>query len=328
MNLRRPNRRTILALAASSFGMLRPQSGFGATYPDRPVRVFLPVAAGTGLDVDARAILDRFAAKLGQPVVVVNQPQAGGNLAMEEVAKSEPDGYTLIAAGLGLVVANAYLYKRLGFDAERDFAPISLMQVLPSVLVVHPSLGVNSVQELIALAKSKPGQITFASQGVGTFVHLAVEQFMAVTDTHLSHIPYGRQSPFSDLAGGHVQMMISGVAPVIGSIKSGMVKALAVSAKERVAVLPDIPTAAEAGVAEFQAYAWNGLFAPRALADPIVASLNRDIGSAVLDPAVKARMEQYGGFPQPGPPSEFVRFLSNERARWSQVIGRAKVQLD
>jgi tripartite-type tricarboxylate transporter receptor subunit TctC len=318
----------MLAGGAAAIGSLLMRPAVAAGYPDHPIRVFLPVAAGTGLDVDARAILDKFATELGQAVVVVNQPQAGGNIAMEEVAKSDPDGYTLIAAGLGPVVANAYLYKRLGFNAEKDFAPVSLMQVLPSVLVVHPSLGVNSVQELIALAKSKPGQITFASQGVGTFVHLAVEQFMAVTDTQLSHIPYGRQNPFSDLAGGHVQMMISGVAPVIGSIKSGMVKALVVSAKERVAVLPDVPTAAEAGIPEFQAYAWNGLFAPRGVSEPVMARLNKDIGVSVMNPAVKARMEQYGGYPQPGTPAEFASFLSAEREKWSKVISRAKVQID
>src|SRR6185295_8905627 len=189
-------------------------------YPDRPVRVYLPVAAGTGLDVDARATMEKVAEQLGQPIVIENRPQAGGNLAMSEVAKAAPDGYTLIAAGIGPAVANAYLYKQPGFDTQRDFMPISLMQILPSVLVVHPSLGVNSLAELIALARQKPGDIAYGSQGVGTFVHLAVEQFMAVTGTQFTHVPYAKQNPFSDLAGGHVKMMISGVAPVISSIKS------------------------------------------------------------------------------------------------------------
>jgi tripartite-type tricarboxylate transporter receptor subunit TctC len=322
-------RRRVIALgAATALASGLRGIAFAAGYPDRPVHVFLPVAAGTGLDVDARVTMEKFAELLGQSVVIENRPQAGGNVAMSEVSKAVPDGYTLIAAGIGPAVANAYLYKNPGYDTQRDFVPISLMQILPSVLVVHPSLGVNSVQELITLAKEKPGDITYGSQGVGTFVHLAVEQFMATTGTKLTHVPYGRQNPFSDLAGGHVKLMISGVAPVMGFIKSGMVKALVVSAKERISVLPDVPTAAEAGIPEFQAYTWNGLFAPRGTPEPILARLNADIGKAVLSPSVKERMARFGGYPAPGTPAEFVSFLDAERAKWSKVIMQAKVQLD
>ncbi len=323
-----PSRRRILALGAATALATSLRRSFAADYPDRPVRVYLPVAAGTGLDVDARVSLDKFADELGQPVVVVNQPQAGGNVAMAEVAKATPDGYTLIAAGLGPVVANAYLYKELGFDPQRDLAPVSLMQVLPSVLVVHPSLGVGSLAELIARAKAQPGEITFASQGVGTFVHLAVEQFMAVTGVKLTHVPYGRQNPFTDLAGGHVHMMISGIAPVMGFIQAGTVKPLVISARQRVGVLPDVPTAAEAGVPGFQAYAWNGLLAPRDTPEPVLARLNRDIGRAVTSPAVKARMEKFGGYPAPGTPAEFLAFLDGERTKWSKVIADARLHLD
>lgn len=322
-------RRRVIALgAATAVASGFRGIAFAAGYPDRPVRVFLPVAAGTGLDVDGRVTMEKFAEHLGQTVVIENRPQAGGNLAMVEVAKATPDGYTLIAAGIGPAVANAYLYKNPGYDAKRDFAPISLMQILPSVLVVHASLGVNSLQELIALAKQKPGDITYGSQGVGTFVHLAVEQFMAATGTKFTHVPYAKQNPFSDLAGGHVKMMISGVAPVIGFIRGGLVKALVVSAKERIAVLPDVATAAEAGIPEFQAYAWNGLFAPRGTPEPILARLNADIGKAVLSPSVKERMARFGGYPAPGTPAEFASFLDAERAKWSKVIMQTKIQLD
>lgn len=321
-------RRNVIALGAAS----ALAAGFGskafAAYPDKLVRVYLPVAAGTGLDVDGRVTMEKFAEYLGQSVVIENRPQAGGNLAMAEVAKAAPDGYTLIAAGIGPAVANAYLYKDPGYDARRDFAPISLMQILPSVLVVHSSLGVNSLQELIALAKQKPGEITYGSQGAGTFVHLAVEQFMAVTGTRFTHVPYAKQNPFSDLAGGHVKLMISGVAPVIGFINGGLVKPLVVSAKDRIAVLSDVPTAAEAGVADFQAYAWNGLLAPRGTPEFILAKLNADIGKAVVSPSVRERMAKFGGFPAPGTPAEFNTFLEAERAKWSKVIAQAKVQLD
>ena len=322
-------RRTTLALGAGMAlsTVLRPARA-AAGYPDDPVRVYVPAAAGTGLDVDARAIMAKFSDELRQPVVIVNQPQASGNLAMAEVARAEPDGYTLIAAGLGPAVANAYLFKQISFDPQHDFAPISLMQMLPSVLVVHPSLGVRSIAELIALAKQKPGEITFGSQGVGTFVHLAVEQFMAATGIKLTHIPYARQNPFTDLAGGYVKLMISGIAPVMGFISAGTVKPLVVSAQQRVGVLPAVPTSAEAGIPQFQAYAWNGLFAPRGTPEPILARLNRDIGKAVIAPVVKQRMERFGGYPAAGTPAEFADFLASERAKWSKVIADAKVHLD
>lgn len=321
-------RRAVLASGAAAAFFAPVRQTRADAYPDRPIRVYLPVAAGTGLDVDARAIMDEFSRQIGQAAVIVNEPQAGGNVAMSDVARAAPDGYSLIAAGLGPVVANGYLYKQLDFDPQHDFAPISLMEILPSVLVVHPSLGVNSVAELIALAKAKPGEITYASQGIGTFVHLAVEQFMTVTGTRLTHVPYGRQSPFTDLAGGHVQMMISGIAPVIGFIKSGTIKPLVVSAKRRVAILSDVPTAAEAGIPDFQAYAWNGLLAPHGTPQPALAKLNRAITTAVNAPPVTQRMEQFGGYPASGTPEEFVSFLDSEREKWRKVIAAAKVQLD
>jgi tripartite-type tricarboxylate transporter receptor subunit TctC len=321
-------RRATLALGAGMALSTALRSARADGYPDRPVRVYVPAAAGTGIDVDTRAIMAGFADTLGAPVVIVNQPQASGNLAMIEVARAEPDGYTLIAVGLGPAVANAYLFNQIGFDPQHDFAPVSLMQMLPSVLVVHPSLGVNSVAELIAIAKQKPGEIVYGSQGLGTFVHLAVEQFMAVTGVKLTHIPYARQSPFTDLAGGHVKMMISGIAPVMGFISAGTVKPLVVSSQQRVGVLPSVPTAAEAGIPQFQAYAWNGLLAPRDTPEPILSRLNRDIGTAVVAPAVKQRMERFGGYPAAGTPAEFTTFLAAERAKWSKVIADAKVHLD
>jgi len=321
-------RRFVAISAGTALASALHGNAFAAGYPNRPVRVYLPVAAGTGLDVDARVTMEYFAEQLGQAVVIENRPQAGGNLAMIEASKSVPDGYTLIAAGIGPAVANAYLYKNPGYDAQRDLAPISLMQVLPSVLVIHPSLGVNSLAELITMAKQKPGDITYGSQGAGSFVHLAVEQFMMATGTNFTHVPYAKQNPFSDLAGGHVKLMISGVAPVISFIKSGLVKALVVSAKERIAIMPDVPTASEAGIPGFEAYAWNGLFAPRGTPQPILARLNTDIGKAVESPPVKERMERFGGYPAPGTPEDFTKFLDTERAKWSKVIAQAKVQLD
>src|SRR6266571_5369327 len=168
-------------------------------YPSQPIRLIVPGPPGVGIDLDARPIAQKMAELLRQPMVIENRPAAGGIVAMETVAKATPDGYTLIVAGIGPLAAFPYLYRKLSYDPGRDFVPISLMQVLPAVLTVHPSLGVNSVQELVELAKARPGEITFASQGNGTFVHLAGELFRSVTGTDLKHIPYGSQSPFNDL---------------------------------------------------------------------------------------------------------------------------------
>src|SRR6267143_3864488 len=185
-------------------------------YPSRPIRLFVPGPAGVGIDLDARPIAQKMGDLLRQPLVIENRPAAGGIVAMEITAKAAPDGYTLIVAGSGPLASFQYLYRKLPYDPARDFVPFSLMQVLPAVLTVHPSLGANSVQELIAMAKARPGAVTFASQGNGTFVHLAGELFKSVTGADLKHVPYGTQSPFTDLAGGHVKVMFSGISPVFG----------------------------------------------------------------------------------------------------------------
>jgi tripartite-type tricarboxylate transporter receptor subunit TctC len=297
-------------------------------YPAQPIRLIVPGPAGVGVDLDARPIAQKTAEFLRQPIVIENRPAAGGIVAMEMTAKAAPDGYTLIVAGSGPLASFQYLYRKLPYDSERDFVPISLMQVLPAVLTVHPSLGANSVQELIAMAKARPGEITFASQGNGTFVHLAGELFKAVAGVDLKHIPYGSQSPFNDLAGGHVMAMFSGIAPVIGNVRAGKLKILAVSSKQRVGILGDVPTFIEAGVPGYEASAWNGLLAPRGTPAAIVARLNAEAARAVQAPEVKERMLRFGGAPVGSTPVEFAEFLRAERSKWGKLIREAKLQLD
>ncbi len=297
-------------------------------YPAQPIRLMIPGPAGVGIDLDARPIAQKMSELLRQPLVIENRPAAGGIVAMETVAKATPDGYTLIVAGIGPLAAFPYLYRKLSYDPERDFVPISLMQVLPAVLTVHPSLGVNSVQELVELAKARPGEITFASQGNGTFVHLAGELFRAVTGTDLKHIPYGSQSPFNDLAGGHVMAMFSGIAPVIGNVRAGKLKILAVSSKQRVDLIADVPTFIEAGFPAYDASAWNGLLAPRGTPAAVVARLNAEAAKAVNAPEVRERMLRFGGVPIGGSPEEFAEFLRAERAKWGKLIRETKLQLD
>jgi tripartite-type tricarboxylate transporter receptor subunit TctC len=297
-------------------------------YPMQPVRVLLPAPVGSGLDLDARAIAQKMSELLRQPLVMENRPAAAGVVAMEIAAKAPPDGYTLVIAGAGPLAAHPYLYSRLPYDAERDFVPISLMQVLPVALGVHPSLGVNSVQELVAMAKARPGEITFASQGNGTFVHLAGELFKAVAGVELKHVPYGAQSPFPDLAGGHVHAMFTGIAPLFASVRSGKVKILAISAPQRVAVIGDVPTFVEAGVPGYEASAWNGLVAPRGTPVAIVSRLNAAAVKAVNQPDVKERMVKFGGLPAGSTPDEFAVFLRNERTKWGKLIREAGLRLD
>jgi len=297
-------------------------------YPAQPIRLIVPGPAGVGIDLDARPIAQKMAELLRQPLVIENRPAAGGILAMEATARAAPDGYTLIVAGIGQLASFQYLYRKLSYDPERDFVPVSLMQVLPSVLTVHPSLGVSSVQELIALAKARPGEITFASQGNGTFVHMAGEFFKAVAGVDLKHIPYGAQSPFNDLAGGHVMAMFSGIAPVIGNAKAGKLKILAVSSKQRVDLIADVPTFIEAGVPAYDASAWNGLVAPRGTPAAIVARLNAEAAKAVQAPEVKERMLRFGGVPVGSTPEEFAQFLRAERSKWGKLIREARLQLD
>jgi tripartite-type tricarboxylate transporter receptor subunit TctC len=321
---------TLRGLAALLFALVVSSAAHAADeYPTKAIRLIVPVAAGTGLDVDIRPVAQKMAEQLHQPVVIENRPQAGGNVAMELAARAAPDGYTLVAVGLGQAVANPYLYKNLPYDPERDFVPISMVETLPAVLSVSTSLGVNSLAELIARAKARPGEITFASQGNGTFVHLAGELFMAESGVKLQHIPYGQQSPFGDLAGGHVAMMFSGIAPVIGYVNGGLVKILAVSSAHRQdGVLHEVPTFAEAGLPQYEASAWNGFFAPRGLPEPILRRLNAEVRTAAADPEIVARMGRFGGSGVAGSPEQFETFLRAERTKWSKVIRDADVHLD
>jgi tripartite-type tricarboxylate transporter receptor subunit TctC len=318
----------VFARFAFALSVMAAATAAAQDYPAQPIRLIVPGPAGVGVDLDARPIAQKMAEFLRQPIVIENRPAAGGIVAMEMTAKAAPDGYTLIVAGSGPLASFQYLYRKLPYDSERDFVPISLMQVLPAVLTVHPSLGANSVQELIAMAKARPGEITFASQGNGTFVHLAGELFKAVAGVDLKHIPYGSQSPFNDLAGGHVMAMFSGIAPVIGNVKAGKLKILAVSSKQRVGILGDVPTFIEAGVPGYEASAWNGLLAPRDTPAAIIARLNAEAAKAVQAPEVKERMLRFGGVPVGSTADEFAEFLRAERSKWGKLIREAKLQLD
>jgi tripartite-type tricarboxylate transporter receptor subunit TctC len=291
-----------------------------AEYPSQPLRVLVTAPAGTGLDLDARAITQRMSHLLRQPVVVDNRPAAAGVPAMEQLSKAQADGYTLAITGASTLAAQQYLHGKLPYDPERDFVPVCLMQMLPIALGVSASLGVDSVRELIARARLRPAEITFASQGNGSFVHLAGELFKSVAQIDLKHVPYGAQSPFPDLAGGHVNAMFTGIAPLFSSVKTGKVKILAISSPQRLAVMPEVPTFAEAGVPAYEASAWNGLIAPRGTPAAVLARLNAVAVEAVNHPEVKERMLKFGGVPAGSTQEEFAAFIQSERAKWGKLI--------
>lgn len=316
--------RTLVALVAGSVIV----AGAADEYPAKPIRVIVPGPPGVGVDLDARTITEKMSEALRVPLVIENLPAAGGIVAMETAKKAAPDGYTLIIAGIGPLAAFPYLHRKLPYDADRDFAPISLLQVLSSIIVIHPSVGANSVEDLVAKAKANPGKLSFASQGNGTFVHLAAELFMSVTGVELTHVPYGGQSPFPDLVGGHVDMMFTGVAPVIGNVRSGKLKILAVSAKHRLEILPHVPTAAEAGVPDYDVGAWIGLLAPRGTPAAIVGRLNAVAANAMKSREVSERVTKFGGTLVGSSPAEFEQFIRAEQKKWSKVIRDAKLQLN
>lgn len=297
-------------------------------YPNRPIRLIVPAAPGVGLDLDARPIAQKIGEILQQSIVIENRPAAGGIVALESAAKAAPDGYTLVIGGVGNFVAVPLLHRKLAFDLDRDFVLISVLQTLPVVLTVHPSLGAGSVEEFVAMARARPASITYGSQGNGTFVHLAGELFESVTATDLKHVPYGTQSPFTDLAGGHVLAMFSGIAPVIGNVKAGKLKVLAVSSRERVEIIGDVPTFIEAGVPAYDAAVWNGLIAPRGTPAAIVARLNDAAVKAVHSPEVKERTLRFGGVPVGSSPEAFAALVRTERVKWGKVIQDAKLQVD
>lgn len=318
----------MVGIVATAAAAVATSNAWADDYPSRPVRLIVPGPPGVGVDLDARPMAQKIGEMLGQPLVIENRPAGGGVVAMETTAKAAPDGYTLAIAGVGALASLPYLYSKPPYDPERDFVPVILLQMLPMVVTVHSSLGVNSVQDLIARAKARPGEITFGSQGIGTFMHLAGEYFESAAHVELRHVPYGSQSPFNDLAGGHVMLTFSGIAPVIGNVRAGKLKILAVSSKQRVALIPEVPTFAEAGVPAYDVSAWNGLVAPRGTPSAIVERLNAVAAKAVQAAEVKDRMLRFGGFPVGSTPKEFADFVRNERAKWGKLIREAKLHLD
>jgi tripartite-type tricarboxylate transporter receptor subunit TctC len=300
-----------------------------ADYPDRPIRLVVPFPAGGGADALARTIMPRVAQELGTTIVIDNRPGAGGNVGAEYVARAAPDGYTLLYGTNGTHAINRSLYAKQGFDAVRDFAPVSRMTQIAALLVVHPSIPTRNVAELVDHAKANAGKVFFASAGNGTTSHLAGELFRTVAGVDIVHVPYrGGALAAADLAGGQVQMMIDVMPNVLPLATGGKLRALGVTTSARVPAAPEIPTIAESGLPGFEVSAWDGIFAPVGTPAAAVDRLNAAIRLALADPKVREALVARGAQPVPSTPDELARHVDAESEKWARVVRQSGAKID
>ena len=298
-------------------------------YPVRPIRFIAPNLPGGPTDILARIIAQKLSDSLGQPVVVENRAGAAGNIGTEVAAKSPPDGYTLLSGNIATFGANVSLYKRLGFDPVKDFAPVVLVATQPNILVVHPSLPVTSVKELIALARARPGQLNYAGSGIGAVAHLAAELFKNMTGTSIVHIAYKSAAPaLTDLIAGQTQLMFATSLSVQPHLQAKRLRPLAVTTPQRARAFPELPTVAEAGVPGFEATTWHGVLVPAGTPAAIVGKLNAEINRLLQLPDVRERLGNLGGEIVGGTPKEFAEHIQREIPRWAKVIKAAGIQLE
>ena len=303
-----------------------PALAVAQAYPTRTVRIIAPFAAGSTIDILGRLIAPKLFEALGQPVIVEDRPGAGGMIALELVAKSPPDGHTLVIGALGPLAMNPALYPKTPFDPVQDFAAVSLLATGPVVIAVHPSIPARNVKELVELAKKRPGQLNFGSPGVGTSPHLTGELFKLITKTDIVHIPYkGNAEAITELIGGQLSVVFTGVPPVVPLAKAGKVRLLATTGKLRLANLPDVPTLREAGVEGADVLIWYGVVAPAATPKDIIARLNREIVKIMGAADVREKFSQQGVDAASSTPDEFAQLIREEVARWAKVIRSAGI---
>jgi tripartite-type tricarboxylate transporter receptor subunit TctC len=289
-------------------------------YPSRPITLIVPYAAGGGNDLMARTAAEKMSKALGQQIVIENRG-GGGSIATRQVAKSDPDGYTLGLGGTGTLAIDPTLYVNVGYDPRKDFAPIGLIATSGLVICVHPALPARSIAELIALAKREPGKLNYASAGAGSGIHLGTEYFASMAGIKLTHIPYKGSSPaLTDLIGGHVAIYFSSLPPAVGLVKDGKVRALAVTGARRSPILPDVPTVAEAALPGYEAVLHYGIVAHAGTPRPIIEKLSTVLRAAVMSDELKARLADDGAEPLPSTPEEYAADIDREETKWSAIV--------
>jgi tripartite-type tricarboxylate transporter receptor subunit TctC len=316
--------------AIAAFSILLASAGHSLAqgWPNRPIRMVVPYTPGGYTDLMARLVGQKISEALGQPVVFENKPGANAIIGTDVVAKAAPDGYTF-----GTVIAahavNATLNPKLPYDTLKDFTYVSLMSVAPLIMIAHPSLPANNVKELVALAKTKPGQLNFASSGVGAAAHLTMEMFKSRTGIEMQHIPYkGTAGALQDTVGGQINVMFDIVGPLMPQVRSGNAKAIVVTAKERIPAAPDVPTMAEQGMPDFISGTWAGIIAPAGTSKEIVDRVAAEAKKALADPAMKAKLAEQGIVAVGDGPDEFRVFVADEISRWSKVITDAGIKME
>ncbi len=326
----RYNRRT--ALASVSFALtcvLCAASGVQAQdYPSRPIRIIAPFPTGTGPDANTREIAAELTKVLGQTVLVENRPGASNMIGMEMGAKAAPDGYTLVMGSTTSLSVVPHLYSKVPYK-ESDFAPVSLVGLLNTALIANPSVSHNHAKDLIVQLKTKPDSAVAATSGVGSYSHLAGEWFAAGAGTKIQFVPYNTSSPYADLVAGQVQLMFDALPAAIGNVKAGKLKVLALTGKSRHPNFPDVPTFAEAGLADYSPTAWIGLLAPAGTPKPILDKLGAAMQKATTqNPALMDKWRSYGGELKAMTPDEFTAFIKSDSAKWGEAIAKAKIKLD
>jgi tripartite-type tricarboxylate transporter receptor subunit TctC len=318
---------TGLLLAVALLWNVGPARSQGASFPDRPIRLVVPFGAGSAVDTIARTIATQVSEQIGQGVLIDNRTGANGIIATEFVAKSAPDGYTLLMPNDGILAANPALYPKLPYDPIRDFAPVTLTSTVPLVLVANPAFAARSVMELVAMAKAKPGSIDYASTGAGSAQHLAMEFLVETAGIKMVHVPYKAMGPaLTDVVAGTVPLMFSGMSNVMPFVKDGKLRVLGVSTRRRAAAMPDAPTVAESGLPGYHYAAWNGIVAPAGTPPAVIRKLHAEFARAMAEPAVRAKLAG-GGFELVGAgPDEFAALIKADVARLGTLVRTAGIQ--
>ena len=323
------NRFLLPRLAVAACFAVAAMAASGQSYPAKPIRIVVAQAPGGGNDTIARMIGQKLTGALRQQVLIENRPGAGGLIAAEAVAKAAPDGYTLLLANVATMAIIPNVQKKIAYDPVKDFAPVSLIASAPLLVVVHPSLPVASVRQLIALAKAKPSQLNYASNGVGSSTHLATEMFAMMTGTKLVHVPYKGLSPaLTDLLSGQVQLMFSSSVAMMPHVKAGRLRALAMTGAKRSSAIPDVPTVAEAGVRDYEAGSWYGVAAPAGTPQAVVDLLSREIAAATSSSEIAERLSFEGVIAVGSSPAEFAAHISQELARIGKVVAASGAKFE
>ena len=316
-------------LAALLLSLSLPLCAAEQGYPSKPIRLVVPFPAGGSLDAVARAIGQKLSIAWGQPVIIDNRPGAGGNIGADLVAKSAPDGYTILEGALSTHAVNVSLYSKMPYDPIKDFAPITLVAVTPNVLVLNPSVPANSVAELISYAKANPGKLAFGSGSNGSAGHLAGELFKTEAKVDMVHVPYKGGAPaMQDLLGGQIQLMFDNLASSLTQVRAGRIRALAVTTARRSALAPDLPTIAESGLPGFDISTWFGIFTPAGTPRDIVEKLHAEFTRALADREVRDRMLALGAEPVGNAPAEFAAYIRAEADKYARVIKASGAKAD